>query len=381
MQTVPSRSRQTIREPFSARATRRSPEQRSSTPADSTSPSISTDGKIPSSAFDFVWPACGGSLPGKPIFGTSSRPRRTRWPSRVARPSRRREWRVDFSPSIRRAEPGWRRARIRSTCFARGICFPSGCSRSTPDFRRARALPAWMSAIVRAAFLDAIYARELVRALDDELGGRCSTVPAAASAIRSSRRSWRGRCTGAFATVDALTLEAHRAVLERVPDVDDVLVDDGGDERELAERLARNDYEACVVTWATPRTARIAQMAAIPVRVGQARRIYSFRFTDRVVVRSENGDVTSHWSDDSARLRPRDRLRHGRPAVSLRAHQRTTSERPRSSAQPQGVSSSSIHATPSLRGDRIWPLEGWAALALRAARTVWRAHPRERRGG
>ena len=38
------------------------------------------------------------------------------------------------------------------------------------------------------------------------------------------------------------------------------------------------------------------QLADIPVRVGQARRFYSFRFTDRVVVRSEHGDVTSHWS-------------------------------------------------------------------------------------
>lgn len=35
-------------------------------------------------------------------------------------------------------------------------------------FSTSTRLPGWMSAIVRAAFLDAIYARELVRALDDE---------------------------------------------------------------------------------------------------------------------------------------------------------------------------------------------------------------------
>ena len=97
--------------------------------------------------------------------------------------------------------------------------------------------------------------------------------------------------------VDALTLPGHRATLERVPDYDAVLVDDGGDERALAGSLASRGYDACVVTWATARTAKIPQLAKIPVRVGQARRLYAFRFTDRVVVRSETGDATSHWSD------------------------------------------------------------------------------------
>ncbi len=99
-----------------------------------------------------------------------------------------------------------------------------------------------------------------------------------------------------FERVDALTLPAHAPLLERVPDVDGVLLDDGGDDAALAQRLAGSKYDACVVTWATRRTARVPQRAAIPVRVGQARRFYSFRFTHRVVVRSERGDVTSHWS-------------------------------------------------------------------------------------
>ncbi len=99
-----------------------------------------------------------------------------------------------------------------------------------------------------------------------------------------------------FASVDALTLPAHAAVLERVPDLDAVLVDDAG-ESSLCARLKRKQYCACVVTWATARTARIPARAGIPIRVGQARRFYSFRFTKQVVVRSELGDVTSHWSD------------------------------------------------------------------------------------
>ena len=100
-----------------------------------------------------------------------------------------------------------------------------------------------------------------------------------------------------YARVEALTLPSHRATLERVPDLDEVLVDEGQPERELAARLREREYDACVVTWATPRTARVPQLAGIAVRVGQARRLYSFRFTTAVKVRSENGDVLSHWSD------------------------------------------------------------------------------------
>lgn len=99
-----------------------------------------------------------------------------------------------------------------------------------------------------------------------------------------------------YETVDALTLPGHAAALRRVPDLDDVLADDGGDEGSLSTRLREREYDACVVTWATPRAARVAQRAGIPVRVGQARRLYSHRFTIRVPVRSESGDVTSHWS-------------------------------------------------------------------------------------
>ena len=99
-----------------------------------------------------------------------------------------------------------------------------------------------------------------------------------------------------FSIVDALTLPGHRSTLERVPDIDEVLVDEG-DERDVARMLRSRGYEACIVTWATPRTARIPLLAKIPVRVGQARRLYSSRFTNSIVVRSELGDVTSSWSD------------------------------------------------------------------------------------
>ena len=173
-----------------------------------------------------------------------------------------------------------------------------------------------------------------------------------------------------FGTVDALTLPGHRETLERVPDLGEVLVDDGGDERTLAAALAERGYDACVVTWATARTARVPQLAKIPVRVGQARRLYSFRFTDRVVVRSEQGNVTSHWSDillDYARAIGCDADGRAYRFVPTPDDEREAG----ALAQSAGLALNGTpgnfvllnpcNAVASRRG--LWPAGGWAALA------------------
>jgi heptosyltransferase-2 len=98
-----------------------------------------------------------------------------------------------------------------------------------------------------------------------------------------------------YARVDALVLPAHRDIAERVPEIDRVFVLDGPAPA-IAFGLARERFAAAVVTWATLRTAEIPFLARIPRRVGQARRLYSRLFTDRVVVRSETGDHTTHWT-------------------------------------------------------------------------------------
>lgn len=164
-----------------------------------------------------------------------------------------------------------------------------------------------------------------------------------------------------YATVEALTLPSHRDALERVPDFDGVLVDEG-EERPVARRLARASYDACIVTWATPRTARIPQLAGIPIRVGQARRFYSFRFSERVAVRSELGDVTSHWSDillDYARAL-------GCDTEDRRYRFVPTDEDERGAEELRVASGRFIilapcNAVASRRNN--WPLQGWTALA------------------
>jgi ADP-heptose:LPS heptosyltransferase len=125
----------------------------------------------------------------------------------------------------------------------------------------------------------------------------------------------------------------------------------------------------CVVTWATARSARVSQLARIPVRIGQARRIYSFRFTKTVTIRSERGDVMSHWSDiqlDYARAAgcdTPDRVYRFIPTAAdeqeAEALRVTLSL---SNGNDEFVLLNPCNAIASKR--EIWPVEGWAKLAL-----------------
>ncbi len=168
-----------------------------------------------------------------------------------------------------------------------------------------------------------------------------------------------------FARVDALTLPGHRAALERVPDFDAVLTDDGEEEERLARRLAERAYAAAIVTWATARVARVARRARIPIRVGQARRLYSGFFTRRVVVRSERGDVSSHWTDvllDYARALGCD------TADAVPRFEPTAADDAEANriARERGIEAERyliLHPSNAIATQRNWPVGGWAALA------------------
>ncbi len=169
-----------------------------------------------------------------------------------------------------------------------------------------------------------------------------------------------------YDAVDALTLPAHREALERVRGVDDVLCDEGDAESEFAQRIAQRSYDATVVTWATPRAARVAQRAAIPVRVGQSRRLYSWRFTHRVNVRSELGDVTSHWSQillDYARALDCDTTQTVPPFQPTAQDERQAGDL----LYELGLAHRGfalLHPSNAIATQRpSWPLQGWTALA------------------
>jgi len=98
-----------------------------------------------------------------------------------------------------------------------------------------------------------------------------------------------------FSSVDALVLPAHVAVTERVPDIGRTFPLRGSGFA-AGGALAREHYDAAVVTWANTTSAIVPLAARIPVRVGQSRRLYSAAFTNRVNLRSEAGDRTTHWT-------------------------------------------------------------------------------------
>jgi len=173
-----------------------------------------------------------------------------------------------------------------------------------------------------------------------------------------------------YESVDVLTLPAHAPALERVPGLDAVLTDDGRDERALAGALAQRAYDASIVTWATPHTARVPHLAKIPVRVGQANRLYSWRFTHKVAVRSEQGDVTTHWSQillDYARALGCDAAEPSLHFVPSAADE----------AQAQALCAelgladggfAIVHPANAIASERgLWPLEGWAQLGREIA--------------
>lgn len=67
--------------------------------------------------------------------------------------------------------------------------------------------------------------------------------------------------------------------------------------RDLGDRLGAAHFTHAVVFWSTARIASAVRRARIGVRVGQARRLYSWMYTKRVTIRTENGDTASHWTD------------------------------------------------------------------------------------
>lgn len=167
-----------------------------------------------------------------------------------------------------------------------------------------------------------------------------------------------------FGAVDALTLPAHRALLERVPDVSRVFVDDGTDPANIAATLQSERFSAAVVTWATPRTTEIPRLARIPVRVGQARRLYSYKFTHRVPVRSEDGDVTTHWSQillDFARAIGCDTTDTQPTVLPTECDEREAELLVERLGFRDGAFCI-VHATNALAPGRNWPTRGWAAL-------------------
>jgi len=158
-----------------------------------------------------------------------------------------------------------------------------------------------------------------------------------------------------YAAVDAVVLPEHVDIASHVPSIERVIP--------FGDALPSR-YDAAVVTWATLRTALLPWRARIPVRVGQARRLYSALFSRRVVVRSELGDRTTHWTEivlDYARAIGCDGS--GMPEFAVRDDERAAAGallRERAADAPYVI----LHPTRGLSAQRSrWPAAGFVALA------------------
>ncbi len=166
-----------------------------------------------------------------------------------------------------------------------------------------------------------------------------------------------------YAHVDALVLPAHRAIAEHDPAIERVHL--MASPVPTAEDLRAPEYAAAIVTWATFSTALVPLLAGIPVRVGQARRLYSPLFNHRVIVRSEGGDRTTHWTQillDYARAIDCDDP-VGRPVFVVTGADRAAAEAVLAE-RGVGPEFALLHPARGLSGQRArWPEGGFIALA------------------
>ena len=157
--------------------------------------------------------------------------------------------------------------------------------------------------------------------------------------------------------VDVLAAPAHRSILRGNPDVTLILEDAS------AAALRTRAYAASVCTWATFENAMVPVLARVPERVGQARRMYSILFSKRVVVRSELGDHTTHWTQillDYARVLGCDTT-DAQPRITLAPDDRNEAQTLLDRARITGQFAM-LHPTRGITRPQRWPVQPFARL-------------------
>jgi len=174
------------------------------------------------------------------------------------------------------------------------------------------------------------------------------------------------------APISVLASPYAGSILAGHPAVAEIIADDERVSRNAAaERLREHGFSHAVVFWSNARIAAVVHKAGIPVRVGQAHRLYSFRYTIRVSIRTETDDTTSHWTDvqmDYARaLGARGRAEDYRIEIQLNDADRREAEALLTEHRIDGPFVA-LHAARGLSG----PFAGLgAARAVRMTRVRW----------
>lgn len=171
------------------------------------------------------------------------------------------------------------------------------------------------------------------------------------------------------AEIDFLARASTAAAVERHPHVRELLTMPASAPRLAqvpgwAARLRARRYDAALVLWSRTALAWMLALAGIPVRVGQASRLaYSWLYTHRVRVRSEEGDEETHWTEvllDYVRaLGVEPPPPHPRFVIPAAAHERAAAL-----LQGLGTPRVGFHSSKGMRLEPgRWPVDvfaGWA---------------------
>lgn len=116
---------------------------------------------------------------------------------------------------------------------------------------------------------------------NDALGDTLLVLPVATAAKQYNRSM----------EVELICGEAFKGLLEEHPDLDEVVVDPGGDAGALARVLKDRKYDALLVLRPTPRNAWAAYRARVPLRIGTAFRTYGILFNVRWYGHRKNNEL------------------------------------------------------------------------------------------
>lgn len=182
--------------------------------------------------------------------------------------------------------------------------------------------------------------------------------------------------------VDFLARQGTAPAIRHHEKLSEVLTIEGKDPGDLAamkawaSKLKARSYDLCFLLWSTSRWAWTLYYSGIPRRVGQdSRLLYSFLFTDKVKIRSEQGDDSTHWTDilldytRAAGLKPvPPKVEYNVPSVALKEAQDRIAQLEFGAVNGPLVGFHSGKGLPLTPGR--WPVGHFAALARELQETL-----------
>lgn len=128
------------------------------------------------------------------------------------------------------------------------------------------------------------------------LAGGVGDVMLSLAALKPLKELYKG------CRITMMVKKGMESIVGLCPLADDILPVEGGELRGKnfdywLKEIKKRRFDIGIALWSRASEAHLLFRAGIPVRVGQdSRLLYSFLFSHKVSVRSEHGDLKSHWT-------------------------------------------------------------------------------------